>query len=115
MSTNNDCLFCRIIRREIPAGIIYEDADTLVFRDIKPVAPTHVLVVPKRHVAGLGDCGEPESGLLAAVLLAANAAARLEKLESWRVIFNNGSGAGQTVFHLHAHVIGGTPLGERLI
>lgn len=110
-----DCLFCRIIKGEIPSTKVYEDDKVLVFRDIHPAAPTHVLVVPKRHVDKLGDCGEGERGLIADVMLAANKAAALEKLDAYRVIINNGPGAGQTVFHLHAHVLGGKTLGERLL
>lgn len=115
MADHADCLFCRIIKGEIPSNKVYEDDKVLVFRDINPAAPTHVLVVPKRHVDKLGDCGEGERDLIADVMLAANKAAEIEKLDSCRVIINNGAGAGQTVFHLHAHVLGGKTLGERLL
>ncbi len=110
-----DCVFCRIIRGEIPSTKIYEDENNLVFRDIHPAAPTHVLVIPKRHVPGLSACGEAERGLLSDLMLAAARAAKLEGLESYRLIINDGKGAGQTVFHLHAHVLGGREMGERLL
>lgn len=115
MAGNDDCLFCRIIKGEIPSTKVFEDDKVLVFRDINPAAPIHLLVVPKRHVAKLGDCGENERDLIADVMLAANKAAVIEKLDSCRVIINNGAGAGQTVFHLHAHVLGGKNLGEKLL
>lgn len=115
MPEHDDCLFCRIIKGEIPSNKVYEDDRVLAFRDIKPAAPTHVLVIPKRHVSRLSDCGEGERELLADLMLACNKAAEAEKLDSCRVIINNGAGAGQTVFHLHAHVLGGTTLGERLL
>ena len=110
-----DCVFCRIIKGEIPSTKVYEDDANLVFRDIKPAAPVHLLVVPKRHVATLSDCGTAERELLGSLMLTAGEAARAEKLDSFRLIVNNGAGAGQTVFHLHAHILGGTAMGERLL
>ena len=115
MSAHNNCLFCRIIKGEIPSTKVFENDAVLAFRDINPAAPTHVLIIPKRHVDKIGDCGEGERELIADVMLAANKVAELEKLDSFRLIINNGSGAGQTVYHLHAHVLGGKPLGERLL
>ncbi len=115
MSDHADCLFCRIIKGGIPSTKVYEDDKVLAFRDINPAAPTHVLVVPKRHVDKLAACGEGDRELLADVMLAANRAAQVEKLDSYRVIINNGTGAGQTIFHLHAHVLGGRNMGERLL
>ncbi len=110
-----DCVFCRIVRGEIPSTKVYEDNGYLVFRDIHPAAPTHLLAVPKRHVAKLSACGEDERELLAGLMLAAGKVAKLEGLESFRLIINDGAGAGQTVFHLHAHVLGGREMGERLL
>lgn len=115
MSTENDCVFCKIVRGEIPSNKVYEDDKILAFRDINPAAPVHVLVVPKRHVPSLSDCGEAERELVADVMLGANKVAETEKLDSCRVIINNGPGAGQTVFHLHAHVLGGKEMGEKLL
>lgn len=115
MSTENDCVFCKIVRGEIPSNKVYEDDKILAFRDISPAAPVHVLVVPKRHVASLSDCGESERDLVADIMLGANKVAKKEKLDSCRVIINNGPGAGQTVFHLHAHVLGGREMSEKLL
>ena len=115
MTESDSCLFCRIIAGEIPATKVFEDDRVFAFRDINPAAPTHVLVVPRRHVAKLGDCGDAHRDLLADVMLGANRAAEAENLDSYRVIINNGPGAGQTVYHLHAHVIGGRKMGEKLL
>jgi histidine triad (HIT) family protein len=101
------CLFCRIIRREIPATIMWEDAHALAFRDIDPKAPTHVLVVPKMHVASLNDATDPI--MLGRLMLAAREIAAEEGVteSGYRVVVNTGTGAGQTVFHLHLHLLGG--------
>lgn len=115
MDTTGECVFCHIIKGDIPATKVYEDAEYLAFKDIKPAAPHHFLVIPKRHVPRLSECGEGERGLLAGLLLTVSKVAKLEKLDSFRLIINDGAGAGQTVFHLHAHVLGGATLGERLI
>jgi len=107
-----DCLFCRIVAGQIPATIVGETEHTIAFRDIAPQAPVHVLVVPRVHlpdVAALGDRAE----LLHAVVVEAAAVAAAEGLAAggWRLIFNTGADAGQTVFHVHAHVLGGETLG----
>jgi histidine triad (HIT) family protein len=115
MRRDPDCLFCRIVKGEIPSAKVYEDETVLAFRDINPAAPTHVLVVPRDHVATLAECGDGDRDILADVMLAAGKVAGLEKLDSFRLIVNNGAGAGQTVFHLHAHVLGGKPMGEKLL
>jgi histidine triad (HIT) family protein len=115
MRHDPDCLFCKVVKGAVPSAMVYEDDAVLAFRDINPAAPTHVLVVPKDHVAKLSACGDGDRDLLAAVMLAAGKVAELEKLDSFRLIVNNGTGAGQTVFHLHAHVLGGKPMGERLL
>jgi histidine triad (HIT) family protein len=101
------CLFCRIIRREIPATIVWEDAHALAFRDIDPKAPTHVLLVPKMHVASLNDATDPI--MLGRLMLAAREIAAEEGVaeSGYRVVVNTGTGAGQTVFHLHLHLLGG--------
>jgi histidine triad (HIT) family protein len=108
-----DCLFCRIVAGEVPATIVRESARTLAFRDIGPQAPTHVLVVPKQHypdVAGLAA----DPALLAEVVQEAHGVAVDEGVTDggYRVIFNTGPDAGQTVFHVHAHVLGGRELGH---
>jgi histidine triad (HIT) family protein len=108
----SDCLFCRIVAGEVPATVVAETDRTLAFRDVAPQAPTHVLVVPRDHHADLTACAEADPGLLADVLAAAAAVARQEGLErGYRVLTNTGPDAGQTVAHLHLHVLGGRPLG----
>jgi len=103
----DNCLFCRIVRKEIPATIVWEDANTLAFRDIDPKAPTHVLVVPKEHVATLDEA--TSESMLGQMMLAAASIAREEGLVAggYRTVVNTGAGAGQSVFHLHLHVLGG--------
>jgi histidine triad (HIT) family protein len=103
-------LFERIIAREIPARIVYEDEWCVAFRDIAPQAPTHLLCVPRLALAKVSDAGPEHTELLGRVLLGAAAAARAEGLEGFRLVVNNGESAGQTVFHLHVHVLGGRPL-----
>jgi histidine triad (HIT) family protein len=102
----DDCLFCKIAAGEIPADVVRETDRTVAFRDINPQAPTHVLVIPREHHADLGELLRDES-LLAAVLREAAAVAADEGIDSYRVVFNTGAEAGQTVFHVHAHVLGG--------
>lgn len=108
---SESCLFCRIVRREIPATIVHEDEHTLAFRDIDPKAPTHVLVVPKTHLATLNDATDP--ALVGRLLIAAKDIARAEGIadDGYRTVVNCGTGAGQTVFHLHLHLLGGPGLG----
>ncbi len=105
------CLFCKIIRREIPATLVAEDAHCLAFRDINPQAPTHVLVIPKEHVASLNQVTDPL--LVGRVLLFARDVAAAEGVAEggYRVVMNTNADAGQTVFHLHAHVLGGRVTG----
>lgn len=112
---SDGCVFCRIIKGELPSTKVYEDEDYLVFRDINPAAPTHLLVIPKQHVARLSECGDSERTLLANLMLTAGKAAKAEGLDSFRLIINDGAEAGQTVFHLHAHILGGTKLSEKLL
>ena len=102
-----DCIFCKIARKELPAEIVYEDGGVIGFRDLNPQAPTHVLVIPKTHVDSLAAANDAK--MLGCLLLAAAEVARRENLESggYRVVLNNGKGAGQSVFHIHAHVLGG--------
>lgn len=105
----NDCLFCAIAAREIPGDIVREDELTVAFRDIAPVAPTHVLVVPRRHVRDVGELAEHPADAQA-VLAAVREVAALEGLGDYRTVLNTGAGAGQSVFHVHAHVLGGRGL-----
>ena len=106
-----DCLFCGIVTGDIPAVVVGESTRTLAFRDINPQAPTHVLVIPKDHYPDLAALAGAGDGLLAEVAGQAAEVARAAGLESgYRVVFNTGAEAGQTVFHAHAHVLGGRRL-----
>jgi len=101
------CLFCRIGRREIPSKIAFENDDVLAFHDVAPKAPTHVLVIPKVHVAALSATGGAHAAALAACLAGAREVAKTLGLASYRVVTNDGADAGQSVFHLHFHLMGG--------
>lgn len=107
-----DCLFCAIAAGEIPADIVHSDDDVVVFRDINPQAPTHVLVVPRTHYANAGDVAAADPALAGTLLATAARVARAEGLadDGYRIVLNTGAGAGQTVFHVHAHVLGGRDL-----
>lgn len=105
-------VFARILRKELPAEVVYEDDRCLAFRDVAPQAPVHVLVVPKEPIARLADAASEHRDLLGHLLLVAKEVARREGVEdAFRVVVNNGAGAGQSVFHLHLHVLGGRALG----
>ncbi|SDR02647.1 histidine triad nucleotide-binding protein [Thermostaphylospora chromogena] len=108
-----DCLFCKIVAKEIPATIVYETERTLAFRDINPQAPTHVLVIPKGHYRDAAALAAADDGLADEVIKTAHAVAVQEGVHEsgYRLVFNTGPGAGQTVFHVHAHVLGGRDLG----
>lgn len=106
----SDTLFSKIVRREIPADIVYEDDSCLAFRDINPQAPFHVLLVPKQPIPMLVDATDGDQPLLGHLLLTAGAIAREHGHEHFRLVVNNGSGAGQTVFHLHLHILAGRGL-----
>lgn len=107
----DDCLFCRIVRREIPAKLVYEDEHCVAFRDINPQAPLHVLVVPRAHVPSLNEA--TDAAMLGRLSLAAAKIATAEGVadEGYRTVMNTNRGAGQTVFHVHLHVLGGRDLG----
>ena len=106
------CLFCRIIGKEIPAEFVYDDDRSVVIRDINPQAPTHLLVIPKAHLESLNDASQKDEALLGHLLRVAARVANSEGLVEvgYRTVVNNGEGAGQSVFHLHVHVLGGRPL-----
>lgn len=104
-------LFERIIAGQIPANIVYEDDAVVAFRDVAPQAPTHILVVPRRPIAKLADATDADAELLGRCLLAAARVAKAEGLTGYRVVVNNGEEAGQSVFHIHLHVLGGRRLG----
>ena len=103
------CLFCKIIAGEIPAKRVYEDEKVLAFEDINPQAPTHVLVIPKRHIATLNDLQESDDGIVGTLVrrAAALAGERGHAAGGYRTVFNCNSDAGQTVFHIHLHLLGG--------
>jgi len=105
-----DCLFCAIASGTIPADIVLETEDVVAFNDINPAAPVHVLVIPKRHIASAADIGPDDSGLLVALFEAAGTIGK-EIEGGWRLVTNVGPNAGQTIFHLHFHVLGGRTLG----
>jgi histidine triad (HIT) family protein len=103
----DDCLFCKIVRGEIPATVVHETETTLAFRDISPKAPVHVLVIPKAHYANVAELGAADPALGGQVLAAAEAVAAKEGVrDSFRLVFNTGAAMGQSVFHVHAHVLG---------
>ena len=104
-----DCLFCKIRDGEIPGDKVYEDDDILAFRDVSPQAPTHVLVIPKKHIATINDLEEVDTAVVGRMMLVAKQIAADEGIEEdgYRLVFNCNEGAGQAVFHIHLHVLGG--------
>jgi histidine triad (HIT) family protein len=104
----NDCLFCKIVAGKIPAKKVYEDERVFVFEDVKPQAPTHVLIIPKKHVVGLDQASDADAEIIGYCQLVAAKIARERGLgNGFRTVFNVGPDAGQTVFHLHLHLLGG--------
>jgi histidine triad (HIT) family protein len=109
---SSDCLFCKIASGAIPAAKLYEDDEMLAFRDINPQAPQHFLVIPKKHLRGPGAVNGADAELVGKLVIRAGEIAReLGIGEGFRLVMNNGAAAGQTVFHLHLHVLGGRPMG----
>lgn len=107
-STSSDCLFCRIVAGDIPANRIYEDERCIGFPDINPQAPTHLLIIPKKHIASMASATPEDTGLIGSLMAAAIEIARSEKLsKGYRVVVNTGDDGGQTVHHLHLHLLGG--------
>ncbi len=105
---SSDCLFCKIARKEILSKIAYEDDEIFAFEDISPQAPTHILICPKKHFASLDEASAEDQSVLGRLQLAAAKIARERNLlDGYRTIINNGRGAGQSVFHLHVHLLGG--------
>ena len=105
-----ETIFSRILKGEIPCDEVYSDEQCIAFRDIQPQAPTHILVIPKKAIPSLKEAEQKDCSLLGHLLLVASKIAQNEGLENWRTVINTGSEAGQTVFHLHVHVIGGRKL-----
>ena len=110
--SEQDCLFCSILNGDIPADIVYESDAAIAFRDINPQAPTHVVVIPRKHVATINDLNEEDREIVGSLYLAAKDIARAEALsdEGYRTVMNCNAGAGQSVFHIHLHVLGGRAL-----
>lgn len=107
---SSDCLFCKIINKEAPAEIVYEDDEIVSFRDINPAAPVHLLVVPRKHIPTHVEIEDDDMRLLGKIHLIINDLARAFRLDSFRVTTNCGADAGQAVFHLHFHLLGGGSL-----
>lgn len=106
----NDCLFCRIVAGEIPSERVLEDDEIIAFRDVNPVAPTHVLVIPRRHVRDMQSLTDADADLVAALFRGVRQVADAEGLRSYRIVSNTGAEAGQSVDHLHLHLLGGRPM-----
>ncbi len=105
-----DCLFCKILAREVPADVLHEDEHVLAFRDIRPQAPFHALVIPKRHLATLNDFSADDAELAGRLLLTGQRLAAEHGLPGYRVAMNVNREGGQVVFHAHLHVLGGRPM-----
>lgn len=107
-----DCLFCKIIKKEMPAEIIYEDDDFISFKDINPIAPIHFLIIPKKHIASVNHLESEDKELVGKLFLTAKKIAREQGLsdQGYRLVFNVGKNAGQVVDHLHLHLLGGKTL-----
>ncbi|MDO8472979.1 MAG: histidine triad nucleotide-binding protein [Dehalococcoidia bacterium] len=114
--TEESCIFCRIIARDIPAQIVDESDEWLAFRDIHPVAPIHVLVVPKKHLGSVEDLTTEDVGMVGRLIMVAKQIARTEGISEsgYRILVNSGRDAGQLVRHLHFHLIGGRKMGPKV-
>ncbi len=110
--SEQSCLFCRIVAKDIPAEFVHQDDSVLVIRDINPQAPIHMLVIPHEHIESLDDASQKDEALLGHLLRVAARVANAEGLAEggYRAVINNGAGAGQSVLHLHVHVLGGRPM-----
>ena len=107
-----DCLFCKLVAREIPADIVFEDDDVIAFRDIAPQAPTHILIIPKRHISTLNDLTEEDCALVGRLQFTAQKIAKEVGIaeDGYRVVMNCNEAGGQTVYHIHLHLLGGRQL-----
>ena len=112
-----DCIFCKIIKKEIPASIVYEDDQIIAFKDIQPAAPIHILVIPKKHIASLVELNEEDELLIGKIYTVINKVAEAQsvKEKGYRVIVNCGKDGGQEVGHLHFHLLAGKKLGEKIV
>lgn len=111
--SSDDCLFCKILDGEIPAELIYESDTAVAFRDVNPQAPTHVLVIPRKHISTINDIEQDDQEIIGSLYTAAQEVAAKEGVadNGYRTVMNCGEGAGQTVFHIHLHVLGGRQMG----
>ncbi|MBL3528564.1 MAG: histidine triad nucleotide-binding protein [gamma proteobacterium endosymbiont of Lamellibrachia anaximandri] len=109
----SDCLFCKMVSGDIQPNVVYEDDEVLAFRDLNPQAPTHILVIPKRHISTLNDLESDDEALMGKMVLAAARIAEKEGIAEagYRTLLNCNAEAGQTVFHIHLHLLGGRPMG----
>jgi histidine triad (HIT) family protein len=106
------CIFCKIANKEIPSKVVFEDEHVIAFHDVNPHAPTHALIIPTRHIAGIAQATPEDEAVLGRLLLAARRVAELTGIaeSGFRTVVNSGANAGQTVFHIHVHVMGGRPM-----
>lgn len=113
----SDCIFCKIVKREIPADIVYEDDETICFKDINPAAPIHILVIPKKHISSVIDIKKEDEELIGKIYSIINKVAKQFKIEEngFRVIVNCGEDGGQVVKHIHFHLLAGKKLGEKIV
>jgi histidine triad (HIT) family protein len=102
-----NCLFCRIVNKEVPSELVYEDDDTLAFKDISPQAPVHLLIIPKKHIRSTEEVNQSNKDIAGKLIWAASKIAKDLNLDGYRLVFNCNEIAGQTVFHLHCHLLGG--------
>ncbi len=109
---NDDCIFCKIAKKEIPSEIVYQDDQVTAFKDLSPLAPVHILLIPNGHYASLSDCDAADSALIGHLMIVAAQIAAAQGIDQsgYRVVTNCGSDGGQTVHHLHFHLLGGRPL-----
>ena len=113
----NDCIFCKIIKKEIPSEIVYEDEEILAFKDIAPKAPVHIVVIPKKHIEKITEIEKQDEAVIGRIYSAINQIAREQGIaeDGFRVIINCGENGGQEVKHIHFHLLGGTKLGMQIV
>ncbi|MBA4420212.1 MAG: histidine triad nucleotide-binding protein [Anaerolinea sp.] len=113
----SDCIFCKIIAGEIPGQFVYQDEQVVAFRDIHPIAPTHILIAPRKHFDSVHHVDASDEPLLGHLFTAARLIAEQEKVSQsgYRLVVNTGAGAGQTVFHIHMHLLAGKPMSDKLV
>lgn len=110
MTSMEDCLFCRIARKQIPSTIVYEDEKYVAFHDISPQAPVHILIIPKQHIRSTEELDTANSHVPGEMVLLASRIAKEKKLDGYRLVFNCNEIAGQSVFHIHCHLLAGRPM-----